>query len=244
MQRERLTMKLCLKYSQSGGSHFKDAAASGFTCAEIGLLDAQQSLCRGGSLLSLLSPVKAAGLACALQIPLPIPRGFGSGMSAPGIADPEDLLELSTMLCTATGASLVVADPFSMGPGDPLISDDMAREDLRLSLLRLIASHPYLRPCLRPAAVEGCAVRTLKEAALVLESLNRHEASLACDLALLGDEAIDELKALPRGMVKVVRLGADAASNRAAIEALGGSGAVVCATPSEAAALGAGGSLD
>jgi sugar phosphate isomerase/epimerase len=233
-------MKLCLKFgsaSGDGAEGLKAAAAEpGFTLAEIGLPDARRTLSRGGSAASLLSAFQDAGLKCAVQLPLRMPLGFGSGMGDDGAGD---LLELAALLCTKSGASALIVDPFIAGEDDPIMSDGMIRDDVRLSMTRVIAEHPYLRPCLRPGAAEGCSVRTLADARAVLESLNRHEAGIACDLSLLGEGAADDLKSMPEGMVKVLRLCSDAGLNRAAIDAMSGSDPLICATPDEAAVLGA-----
>ncbi|MGN0909602.1 MAG: hypothetical protein ACI4NA_08260 [Succinivibrio sp.] len=235
-------MKLCLK-AGFDEEQLQGAAKAGFVEAEAGLLDLRRLLSCGGSLDSVLAAFKDAGLKAAVQIPLPMPMGFGGGMASGAIPDPEDLLSLAGLVCTRGGASVLIVDPFSIGKDSPLIPDDMMRDDVRLSLLRLIAEHPYLRPCLRPSAAEGCSVRTLKDAAAVLESLNRHEAGLCCDLSLLGEEEDGCLKSLPRGMVKVLRLCSSAKRNLRALKALEGAPFIACATLGESAALDAEGGI-
>ncbi len=235
-------MEFCLK-ALGQDDALEGAAKAGFDKAEIGLLNAQRSLSRGGSLGSILSSFRDAGLSPAVQIPLSLPYGFGGGMGSAEGPDPEDLLALAGIICTNGGASLVIVDPFVIGPDFPLMPEGMIRDDVRLSLLRLIAGHPYLRPCLRPSGAEGSSVKTLSEAAAVLESLNRHEAGLCCDLSLLGDGAADDLRTLPQGMVRALRLCSDPSLNRAALKALEGSRMLVCASLGEAAALRAAGGI-
>ena len=233
-------MRLCLAAPEKTlGVSYTDATyakKAGFDFYELDLRAIKTRLGRGGSVSDVINPPAEAGLKAAIQTEVTLTFGFGRGIRAPDPSsqfENSDLLDLASSLCARTGASLIAADPFLFDDYLPELSSETAREDLKISMMRVIAGHPYLNVCIRPDGDERSALRNLDEALLLLNGLNRHEAGIIWDLKLLGERAFDCIDKIPSDKIKALRLSEDKELNREAIRRTESSNPLVCATLDE-----------